>query len=136
MNWCLQLPSHQATTLSLISRSSPADNEVQKIVTTEQPSCLARAPLHLHRANLEPPTAGIGNFQSQLLCPPKQAFENHVPQLRLYLFFTYISSLSPTYEAQELLLGLICRKREAQKAVRDNLHIPQHILSGKFICLP
>lgn len=129
-------PSHQVTTLSLTSHSSPAASEVQKRVSNEQPSCSARGALHLHRAGLKPSTARIGNFQNPSLYSPKQAFESHIPQQRLYLFFTYISYISPTYEAQALLLGFVCRRREAGKTVRDNPHGPQLISSGKFICLP
>lgn len=39
------------------------------------------------------------------------------------------------YEAQEVLLGLVCRKREAGKTVCGNPHVPQLISSEKFICL-
>jgi len=99
--------------------------KVEKGAGAEQPSSSSLGAVHLHRASLKPSTVGIGNFQNQFLSPPKQAFENHVPQLRLYVLFTYISYLSPTYKAHELLLGLVCRKREARETVRDNPPIPQ-----------
>lgn len=75
------------------SHSSPAASEVQKRASTEQPSCSARGALRPHRAGLKPSTAGIGNFQNPSLYSPKQAFESHIPQLRL-ISFSLISPIT------------------------------------------
>lgn len=117
---CLSPGHHSATHQSQVSCRQGSTEECEH----QLPRCSASGALHPRRADHKLSTAAIGNFQNQSLRPPKQAFENH------------ISYLSPTYEAQELLLGFVRRKREAGKTVCDNPHVPQLISCGKFICLP
>lgn len=108
-------PSHQATSVSHTSHSSPADSEgeVQNNGALSRAAAQHRELCTSTKLTSNNPQQERRIFKTNRCVLPNKAFEkNHIPQLKLYLFFTYISYISHTYEVQELLLGFECRKRE------------------------